>query len=108
MTRQPSTGIPGILDNLLASPAEGCQATGDSTANTNDLAVVQSLVLQAQTRRGRPAGSRHPNQPPKEKTTLRIEAQLIADYRDWSWDARCHLSGLVERAMADYQRRNRR
>ncbi len=35
--------------------------------------------------------------------TLRIARDLIAEYRDWSWEARCQLSELVERALATYR-----
>jgi hypothetical protein len=35
-----------------------------------------------------------------------LDASLIAEYRDWSWDARCQLSTLVEEALLAY--RNRR
>ena len=39
------------------------------------------------------------NEPPKEKVTLRLDAELVADYRDWSWDQRCQLGELVEQAL---------
>jgi hypothetical protein len=35
---------------------------------------------------------------PREKVTLRIPSDLIAEYQDWSWEARCQLSELVTRA----------
>ena len=36
----------------------------------------------------------------KEKVTLRIPNDLIAEYRDWSWEARSQLSELVEQALS--------
>jgi hypothetical protein len=39
----------------------------------------------------------------KQKVTFRVSSDLIAEYRDWSWEARCQLSHLVERALADYR-----
>ena len=54
-------------------------------------------------RRGCPLGRRANEHSPREKVTLRIPGSLIAEYRDRSWIARCSLSGLVERAMIDYQ-----
>ena len=30
--------------------------------------------------------------------TLRVSCELIAEYRDWSWEAKCQLGELVERA----------
>jgi len=59
------------------------------------------------TRLGRPPGKQPINRRPKEKATLRIDTELMADYRDWSWDERCQLGELVERALADYRRRRR-
>ena len=40
---------------------------------------------------------------PKEKVTVGISSTLIADYREWTWEARCQLRHLVERALADYR-----
>ena len=42
---------------------------------------------------------------PKEKVTLRIGKGLMDEYREWSWDERCQLGELVERALAQYARR---
>ena len=44
---------------------------------------------------------------PGDTVTLRIDAELISDYRDWSWEKRCQLGELVEHALADYRRRRR-
>ena len=54
-------------------------------------------------RRGRPPGNDTASSP-KEKVTVWITSTLIADYREWTWEARCQLSHLVERALADYRR----
>ena len=41
----------------------------------------------------------------KEKVTLRLSSELMAVYRDWSWDERCQLSDLVERALVQFSKR---
>jgi hypothetical protein len=51
-------------------------------------------------RRGRPPGSRQASTP-KEKVTVWIKSSLIGSYRDWTWQERCQLSHLVERALAE-------
>lgn len=38
---------------------------------------------------------------------MRIATDLIATYRDWSWEARSQLSHLVEQALTDYKARHR-
>ena len=35
--------------------------------------------------------------------TLRIDAELIAQYRDWSWEERRQLGELVEQALRAYR-----
>ena len=58
-------------------------------------------------RLGRPPGRGGARTGSKEKATLRIDAELMSDYREWSWDQRCQLGELVERALAEYRRRHR-
>ena len=48
-----------------------------------------------------------PKPSPKEKVTLRISTALIAEYRDWSWEARMQLSRLVERALLHFREQHR-
>jgi cellulose biosynthesis protein BcsQ len=48
-------------------------------------------------RLGRPPHSAVRQNTPKEKVTLRIRSDLIAEYRDWSWEARCQLRVVATR-----------
>lgn len=57
-------------------------------------------------RRGRPPGNKSGASVGKEKVTLRIDSTLIADYRERSWDQRCQLGELVQKALEFYRRRN--
>jgi uncharacterized protein (DUF4415 family) len=107
MSHTKTTGIGGILDGLL-STAHGSQAKmrrlpseeppktdpfdGDTPAKTPRIAA----------RRGRPPGKGRKRKKPKEKMTVWLDADLIAEYREWSWDARCQLSTLVEEALIEY------
>ncbi|KAL8931196.1 MAG: hypothetical protein Q9211_007153 [Gyalolechia sp. 1 TL-2023] len=56
-------------------------------------------------RRGRPPGPRVAEVVDKEKVTLRLSAELMALYRDWSWDERCvvdqGVGNLVREADAE-------
>ena len=36
--------------------------------------------------------------------TFRIPCEPVAAYRDWSWEARCQLSELVEQALVAYRK----
>lgn len=57
---------------------------------------------------GRPPGVANGSRAQKEKATMHINAALLDFYRDWSWEARCNLGELIERAMIAYKaRRNR-
>ena len=57
-------------------------------------------------RRGRPPGPPSVPTEARQKITLRLPTDLIAAYRDWSWEARSQLSYLVERALVHYRNRN--
>ena len=75
-----------------------CMAERAGTDSPNEPRVVA--------RRGRPSG-KAVAAAPKEKVTVRIATDLIATYRDWSWEARSQLSHLVEQALTDYKARHR-
>jgi hypothetical protein len=62
------------------------------------------LLSKTTARRGRPPGRTTGSTPNKEKVTLRVDAGLMEQYREWSWLERCQLGELVERALANYRR----
>ncbi|MBW3599730.1 MAG: hypothetical protein KY475_20975 [Planctomycetes bacterium] len=45
---------------------------------------------------------------PKDKTSLWISAEVMDDYREWSWEEHCTLGELIERALEAYRRRRGR
>jgi hypothetical protein len=104
-------GVTGLLDQIL-STVEGASAdspeAGSSMAGlhgrigSTDFPGVPRVVA----RRGRPSGKTIAAAA-KEKVTVRIATDLIATYREWSWEARSQLSHLVEQALTDYQARHR-
>lgn len=115
-TKRPLGGINGVLGELISTPATSSSpahtpAAQEQSSISPALAATHTRSsarpLKAKARLGRPPGQREPKQTPKKKTTLRLCAQLMADYRDWSWDARCQLGELVERALVDYRDRRR-
>ena len=109
MTCQPLPGIDGVLDNLL-TPG---RAHALPNANTKSVPLNHARVSAAPdsgssrasgARRGRPLGPQRREGGLKEKVTFRISCELATAYRDWSWEARCQLSELVEQALVAYRK----
>lgn len=115
MTGKPIHGIHGVLAGLISTASETPSGTTEigrpprepfrskpvaEPSENNHSDDVQGA------RRGRPPGRHDRSLSAKDKVTFRISSNLATEYRDWSWEARCSLSGLVERALIDY-RRNR-
>jgi hypothetical protein len=108
MTRQHLPGIDGILDSLIsAGHAPSSRNTGGESEPTKQASPLDgsdaAVAREKGARRGRPPGPQRCDRPPKEKVTFRISCDLIATYRDWSWEARCQLSELVERALDNFR-----
>ena len=59
-------------------------------------------------RRGRPPGQKPGEAADKEKVTLRLNKELMDDYRDWSWEERCQVGELVEKALLQYRKHRSR
>jgi len=111
MSKPQGRGITGLLDQILSNsgPQPGDLAEKDpSPIHLHDQpgSSVSLRVPRVVARRGRPPG-KTAAAAPREKFTVRIATELIANYRDWSWQARSQLSHLVEQALKDYQERNR-
>lgn len=54
---------------------------------------------------GRPPGVKTGNSEPKTKASLWINAALMERYRSRSWQEQCQIGELIERALADYEKR---
>ncbi len=108
MTAPRVRGITGLLDGIL-SPAQQPVPNGRNVSRpkddcpTRESSSPSTPQFPVPVRRGRPPGKGAVTSP-KEKVTVWITSTLIADYREWTWQARCQLSHLVERALADYRR----
>jgi len=98
MTKKGLQGIDGVLGNLIST-------TSQETDLRPSIGRQPKHENLQRARLGRPPGRSDNAHFPKEKVTLQISAKLAAEYRDWSWDARCSLSALVEKALAEYFRR---
>jgi uncharacterized protein (DUF4415 family) len=103
-------GIRGVLDGILSQEKQQpspfpatATAIAQLPAAIGHIADNSNLSRTAGSRRGRPLGKAVSPGVPKEKVTLRLTTDLIATYRDWSWEARCQLSYLVEQALAEYR-----
>lgn len=121
-------GVGGVLGNLLSSE-RAVSAIPDTSAmaapaeaiteDAEPASVEQSAIPAArekprppaqrkiQSRRGRPPGKKTGEAADKEKVTLRLNKELMDEYRDWSWEERCQLGELVERALSQFKNRRR-
>jgi len=111
MSKSQGRGITGLLDQILSTSGPEPENPPDNDPSpvhlhdqpgSSDALHAPRVVA----RRGRPPG-KAAAAAPREKVTVRIATELIANYRDWSWQARSQLSHLVEQALKDYQERNR-
>jgi hypothetical protein len=115
MKKLSRAGICGILDQILSTDTRPPLLRGDLAAVAESTTSPPSdehrhddpaVQARSKTRRGRPPGNTRRPKEPKEKVTVWITGSLIGRYRDWTWDARCQLSHLIERALTDYHERN--
>ena len=111
MTRQRLPGIDGILDSLLSTDhASAGPDHNNGSASPEHPRLSQPAeshsARRKSARRGRPLGPHRCQGGPKEKVTFRISCELAATYRNWSWEARCSLSTLVEKALREYHHQN--
>ncbi|RIK77028.1 MAG: hypothetical protein DCC68_18240 [Planctomycetota bacterium] len=119
MAKQTVAGISGVLGGLIstgpsAAPAERPVSVEHRaerhverpapSANVAAVAGPREPRAKPSARRGRPPGRLTGSAPHKAKVTLRVDATLMDDYREWSWSERCQLGELVERALANYRR----
>lgn len=102
---KPLDGIQGILGSYVSTPA--APPIEHTKPAQKKLPAKSNPATRNRSRLGRPPRKSSEPTAPKEKATLRIDTELMADYRDWSWDERCQLGELVEKALTDYRRRNR-
>jgi uncharacterized protein (DUF4415 family) len=103
------SGIGGVLGDLIspavtpaASPRLEQPPAGDRKAGNTGTPKPPAASRPRRARLGRPLESSLRPTDRKEKVTLRVSSDLIAEYRNWSWEARCQLSELVERALRTY------
>jgi hypothetical protein len=109
MAKNPIAGISGILGGLISSappaPALADQSPAPAAGPTvEEQTATRPMPRGTGARRGRPPGRLAAPAIRREKVTLRIDARLIDDYRDWSWTQRCQLGELVERALSSYRK----
>ena len=114
MSKRTLGGIHNVLDGLLSPagpPSVLPKAESPKPVKKHHAQIAKTIAAETQprmsgARRGRPLGKTTATEP-KSKVTLWLRESLVESYRDWSWEARCQFSHLVERAMADYCRRER-
>jgi len=79
-----------------ASPRPEQRSPKGRQADPVDVREPQAITGAQRARVGRPLARSLRRAGRKEKVTFRINSDLIAQYRDWSWEARCQLGELVE------------
>ena len=111
MTKNPVSGISGVLSGLISTaPASSVPAgavpapLASAGPMPESKEVANPAAPRKFARRGRPPGRATASAKRREKVTLRIDASLVDDYRDWSWAQRCQLGELVERALSSYRK----
>jgi uncharacterized protein (DUF4415 family) len=110
VARKEVGGVRGVLGDLISTSSTEKSNDSDSLpvqckrSTTISPSVEQPEPRRVPARLGRPAGRQSGQVPPKEKITVRIDARLAAVYREWSWDQRCQLGELIERALRAYRR----
>lgn len=113
-------GVKGVLGELLSNepeaaatrqapkqvnrPARKEQPASPQTVEEHEGSKPEPERLSS--RRGRPLGRKPGTMPLKQKTSVWLSASLIARYREWSWEDRCNLGELIERALVEYRRRH--
>jgi hypothetical protein len=111
MSQIKKNGIGGILDGILAATsANHADSPRNVSAPENPQGSVHpettstDEIPKISARRGRPLGQGKERKIPKEKVTVWLDTALIARYREWSWEARCQLSVLIEDALRGYEK----
>jgi uncharacterized protein (DUF4415 family) len=101
-------GVHGVLQTLLTEPVESGSedAKNRQRSSRKKAKPATSSRPATKARLGRPPQS-SASSTGRQKVTVRIRPDLIDAYRDQSWDARCSLSRLVEKAMSEYLRQSR-
>ena len=93
-------GVNGVLQTLLTEPVK---SANERESPRKRIKTVSSDRPATKARLGRPPQS-SASSTARQKVTVRIRPDLIDAYRDQSWEARCSLSRLVEKAMSEYRR----
>ena len=109
-------GISGVLGELISVPPtpaassglEQHQQSGRKAGRPGDPTSPPTAPPHGCARLGRPPLSGRQTTVPKQKVTLRVPSNLIDEYRDWSWEARCQLSELVGQALTTYHKSHHR
>ncbi len=98
-------GVHGVLQTLLTKPVESGAKTSHNRQGSSRKKTKPAVSCRPATkaRLGRPPQSSASSMA-RQKVTVRIRPDLIDAYRDQSWEARCSLSRLVEKAMSEYRR----
>lgn len=104
MAKKQIAGVSGVLGSLISDSTPTPDKQADSTAPSipHKSAPSSTSGRKLRARLGRPPGKSEGTPAEKEKLTVRIDARLATAYRDWSWEARCQLGELVERALQEY------
>ncbi|MGE3818890.1 MAG: hypothetical protein AB7I30_05600 [Isosphaeraceae bacterium] len=111
MAKKTIGGVRGVLGTLIteseSGPPQPERIRPAATPSAKTLPRKPETQPRVKARTGRPLGRKDGEGTSREKVTVWVDSTIIAEYRDWSWDERCHLGELMERALASYLKRRR-
>jgi len=102
-------GIAGFADGILSAQAPRppsrfpSQVAKPAPSARQRIGPAYRSQIVIAVRRGRPAGDCPAVPVPKEKVTVWITSNLIAEYRDWTWKAPRQLSHLIRACLSRYR-----
>ena len=105
MAQKPVNGVAGVLGELISMPAAAVseepaeERTQSETVAPTTARSSPPTAKKSRARVGRPPGKSLSQSESKEKLTIRVDSDLAATYRDWSWEARCQVGELIQQAL---------
>lgn len=109
MAATSSTGVKGFFEDYAKKGSlPNAKAVRVENAEQPKSALPEQTArggkqMKKRARTGRPPGVPSGSRSAKAKATMHIDATLMDFYRDWSWEERCNLGQLIERAMLLYK-----
>jgi hypothetical protein len=99
-------GEPAVPKPHLEKKAKLPKTQERPVATESDEPIQTPVVPVTRAHLGRPLGSKAGAKRPKSKATIAIDAELMEQYRNWSWEDRVLLGDLITAAMQTYYKKH--